>query len=168
MSCQAFQRFLEFCSCICCPIHARTWPFIRREDTEPFHLHVLKIIKNLIEKHLSEYGKIKLPDGRQDSELNQWNPYGKHLQLQESVYVHPLAAQLDEHWYDTLRLFDHQHNMCHCNSGLHGQKGPRHHQNSAAKNIYRSARGQKLPHTIFPEDVWIWRTDIQHIYVPIH
>jgi C4-dicarboxylate-specific signal transduction histidine kinase len=79
--------------------------------------------------------------------LNQWNPYGKHLQLQESVYVHPLAAQLDEHWYDTLRLFDHQHNMCHCNSGLHGQKGPRHHQNSAAKNMYRSARGQKLPHT---------------------
>jgi len=119
---------------------------------EPFHLHVLKIIKtSLIKKHLSEYGKIKLPDGRQDSELNQWNPYGKHLQLQESVYVHPLAAQLDEHWYDTLRLFDHQHNMCHCNSGLHGQKGPRHHQNSAAKNIYRSARGQKLPHTIFPE-----------------
>ena len=113
-----------------------------------------KIIKtNLIEKHLSEYGKIKLPDGRQDSELNQWNPYGKHLQLQESVYVHPLAAQLDEHWYDTLRLFDHQHNMCHFNSGLHGQKGPRHHQNSAARNIYRSARGQKLPHTIFPEGV---------------
>ena len=80
--------------------------------------------------------------------MNQWNPYGKHLQLQESVYVHALAAQLDEHWYDTLRLFDHQHNMCRCNSGLHGQKGPRHHQNSAAKNIYRSARGPKLLHTV--------------------
>lgn len=93
--------------------------------------------------------KTKLPDGKLDSELNQLNPYDKHPQLQESVCAHPLEALLDEHWYDTSKQFGCQHSMCHCNSGLHGQQGPTHHQNSARSNISRSETSKQPLNSTF-------------------
>ena len=65
------------------------------------------------------------------------------------MYVHPLEALLDEHWYDIARQFDYQHSMCHCNSGLHGQQGPTRHQSSAGSNTSRSETSQQSPNSIF-------------------